>query len=86
MTDGLGEPIVMAFIAGEAVNKHHGRRSDDEIAIAATAALFEFSQCVYGDRAREAVGKERSGHGVNSRMLQFKVAENIAPFSWIIEN
>ena len=78
MTDGLGEPIVMAFIAGDAVKKHHGRRSDEEIAVAATEALFKFAQCVHRDKAREAVGKERSGQGMSNRIIEFKVAESIA--------
>lgn len=84
MTDGLGEPILMAFIAGQAVKKHHGSRSDEEIAIAASEALFEFAQCVSRDQ-REAVGKERLGER-GSTLFEFKVAENIQPLRWIMES
>ena len=85
MTDGLGEPILMAFIAGHAVNKYHDSRSDDEIAFAATEALLEFAKCVDRDQS-EAVGKEKSGEGVGTFIFEFKPVENLLPLRWITEN
>jgi hypothetical protein len=50
MTDGVGAPVLMAFIAGStSVNKHHVDKSDEEIALAATQALKDFTECVARD-------------------------------------
>ncbi len=42
LTDACDAPVVAAFIAGGAVGRRHGGRSDTEIAVAASAALGRF--------------------------------------------
>lgn len=47
LTDGLGVPIVMAFIVGErAIARFHDHRSDDEVAFAAAKALKSFTESI----------------------------------------
>lgn len=44
LTDGLGVPVVAAFTAASAVPRCHHGRSDEQVALAATEALWEFSR------------------------------------------
>ena len=46
LTDGVGVPIVAGLIAGDAVERHHGRRSDAEIAHAAASAFGHWADAL----------------------------------------
>ena len=46
LTDGCGVPVVAGLIAGDAVSRHHHGRTDEEIALAATAALHRWAEAV----------------------------------------
>lgn len=71
----------MAFIAGPAVKKHHGHRSDEEIARAATQALVEFTECVRRDRSVEAASKGgMSGQG--NEVVEFKLVGDARAVCW----
>jgi monoamine oxidase len=46
LTDGVGVPMVAALIAGDAVRRWHHRRTDAEVAMAATGALAAWARAV----------------------------------------
>ena len=46
LTDGLGVPVVAGLIAGDAVARHQGGRTDEAIALAATDALSRWAAAV----------------------------------------
>ncbi|MFN8023962.1 MAG: FAD-dependent oxidoreductase [Acidimicrobiales bacterium] len=48
LTDVVGVPTIAGLIAGPAVATHHDGRSDDEVALAATAALARWTAAVRG--------------------------------------
>jgi hypothetical protein len=44
LTDGLGSPVVVAFLCGDAaISRWHNGKSDREVAFTATAALEQFT-------------------------------------------
>lgn len=47
LTDGLGSPVVVAFLCGDAaISRWHSGKSDREVAFAATRALERFTHSV----------------------------------------
>jgi hypothetical protein len=53
LTDHCGSPVVMAFIAGKvALSNYLDGKTDEEIALCATAELERWAQCVERDQAR----------------------------------